>query len=448
MDLIMKHSLFKKGIVICFAIGFWLIFLTCKSDDNQKPFLAVKPIVQDTVSYPLITLQRDQLYDKILGSLVGSAIGDALGAPTEMWERPNMQVEYGYIDSLQDMIREPSPEGIWEFNMQAGSTTDDTRWKVLMSEYLLDQNKVLYQKDGPTPESYAQFVLQKYQREVNELKKVDGLDPEPFEQQLRRMTWLQEWAKVAKPFMDGDLKSYVRATNKFYGGEMACAGLLYAPLLGLVYPGSPHQAYKVGYEMSFFDLGYAKDLTALTAAMVSSAMQSNGDPTNITKVHQSVDPEGYFKSRLLGRVAYRIYKDALYEVDRVKSAVDNMPDQQGSPETYENQIQQLYDFLDSKKQDVSFHAAEHLINITAMLWTDFDFKRSLEFVINYGRDNDTVGAVTGSILGALHGYSKLPQDWKNTVVQINKNQLGVDLESIAMELTNMLIDNQIVNIAE
>ncbi len=425
-----------------------MIFCTCKSAVKEKPFLEIKPTIQDTISYPLLTLDRDRLYDKILGSLVGSAIGDALGAPTEMWERPNMRVEYGYIDSLQDMVREPSPEGTWKFNMQAGSTTDDTRWKVLMSDYLLHQNKALYQINGPSPESYAQYILQKYQHEVDALKNVEGLDPEPFEQQLRRMAWLQEWAKVAEPFLQGDLKKYVRATNQFYGGEMACAGLLYSPLLGLIYPGSPNQAYKVGYEMSFFDLGYAKDLTALTAAMVSSAMQANENPASITKVHQSIDPEGYFKSRLLGRVAYRIYKDALYEVDKVKSKVDNLLDEEGNPVTYEDQVQQMYDFLDANKQDVSFHAAEiHLINVTAMLFTNYDFKRALEFVINYGRDNDTVGAVTGSILGALHGYLQLPQDWKDTVMKTNKNQLGIDLESLAMELTSMLIENQVVDIS-
>ena len=55
-----------------------------------------------------------------------------MGAPTEMWNRFDMQVEFGHIDGLDSMVREPSAEGIWDFNMPAGSTTDDTRWKALM----------------------------------------------------------------------------------------------------------------------------------------------------------------------------------------------------------------------------------------------------------------------------------------------------------------------------
>jgi len=56
---------------------------------------------------------------------------------------------------------------------------------------------------------------------------------------------------------------------------------------------------------------------------------------------------------------------------------------------------------------MAFHPGEvHQINLTALLFTDFDFEKSLAFVTNYGRDNDTVAAITGAILGALHGFCK------------------------------------------
>ena len=68
------------------------------------------------------------LYDKILGCLVGSAIGDAMGAPTEMWNQWAIRETYGYVDSLDILMREASPEGPWDINLPAGAGTDDTRW--------------------------------------------------------------------------------------------------------------------------------------------------------------------------------------------------------------------------------------------------------------------------------------------------------------------------------
>ena len=85
-------------------------------------------------------LTEAELYDKVLGMLVGSAIGDAMGAPTEMWSRESIQLEYGFVEGLDSMVREVSPEGIWKANLPAGGTTDDTRWKNLTVDYLLSQD--------------------------------------------------------------------------------------------------------------------------------------------------------------------------------------------------------------------------------------------------------------------------------------------------------------------
>ncbi len=95
-----------------------------------------------------------------------------------------------------------------------------------------------------------------------------------------------------------------------------------------------------------------------------------------------------------------------------------------------------------------FHAGEiHMINLAALIFGEFDFQRSLEFVINYGRDNDTVGAVTGSILGAYYGKSRLPVDMVKAVLQTNKEKLAIDLEKWAENLTDMMISHGVVEIA-
>ncbi|MDX2246630.1 MAG: ADP-ribosylglycohydrolase family protein [Bacteroidia bacterium] len=395
---------------------------------------------------PYLTMSREQLYDKVLGMIVGSAIGDAMGAPTEMWSRNNIQVEYGFVDSLDDMVRDPSPEGTWAMNLPAGGTTDDTRWKVLFSEFLLTQSPALY-AEGADPYEFSRFLVGKYEAEMAALKTTETFDPEPLEYQLRRMAWLQEWAIVAKPFSEKDMEGYSYAVNHFYGGEMTCAGMLYSPMVGLAFPGAETKAYEAAYRLGIFDLGYARDITALTAALVSAAMRPDPTLQSVMAVLRDTDPNGYFKSRLVGRASYRLYRDALYIVDEARKIKLEDVDAskiklplKGRDPLYMAQMQRAFELLDAKNQDMPFHAGEiHLINLTALLFGEFDFNRSLEFAINFGRDNDTVGAVTGSILGAYYGKNKLPQDIVNTVLTTNKTRMGIDLEQIASQLTDKLL---------
>ena len=76
--------------------------------------------------------------------------------------------------------------------------------------------------------------------------------------------------------------------------------------------------------------------------------------------------------------------------------------------------------------------------MTALLYSDFDFRTALEFVVNYGRDNDTTGAVTGAILGAHLGAARLPQAWVDQSVQMNR-ELGIDLPALADRLVDAIL---------
>lgn len=434
-----------------------VVLLSCQ-DTTEKSTVTEMDITEtlpENRPLPYLEMSREKLYDKVLGMLVGSAIGDAMGAPTEMWSRNSIQVEYGFVDTLDDMVREPSPEGTWAMNLPAGGTTDDTRWKVLFSEFLLAQNPSMY-TGGADPYEFSRFLMRKYEAEIAGLRATETFNPEPIEYQARRMAWLQEWAVVAKPFAEKDMEGYSYAVNHFYGGEMTCAGMLYSPMVGLVFPGAENEAYEAAYRLGIFDIGYARDITALTAALVSAAMRPQPTQKEVLSVLRTTDPNGYFKSRLVGRAAYRFYRDAQYIVDEARKIrledVDatkiKLP-VKGRDLLYMAQMQRAFELLDAKNQDMPFHAGEiHLINLTALLFGEFDFRRSLEFAINYGRDNDTVGAVTGSILGAYYGKSGLPEDMVATVLSTNKTRMGIDLEKVAEGLTDKLIATGVVKVSE
>lgn len=390
------------------------------------------------------TLTRAELLNKVKGMLVGSAIGDAMGAPTEMWSRDYIQTEYGFVDHLDSMVREPSPEGTWLMNLPAGGTTDDTRWKKLTFQYLLS----LGDKPELDAKKFAQHLLLEYEQAVKALKNTAGNDPAAFEAQSRRMAWLQEWAAVARPFVAGKYLEYNDALSRFYGGEMVCAGLLYAPATGAFFPGEPLKAYQETFKTCIFDLGYARDLSALMAAMTAQAMSKDASPEKMLNVFRDIDPQGFFQSRLVGRSAYRILRDARQIVFDAQKLQWPDVDTSKVPKPkflkvdalYLARMQKAFELLDAKNQDMPFHAGEISLQVlTAMIFADFDFEKALAFLINFGRDNDTTGAVLGGVLGAYWGFDHLPGRLVDPVLRENKALLETDLDQLANHLTDKIL---------
>ena len=418
---------------------------SCQQSGDAPSRKTPMAVVADTSQYQIIIPSRDSLYNKILGSLVGSAIGDAMGAPTEMWNRKDRQTSYGYIEKLDPSAIDPSPEGLWDFHLPPGTTTDDTRWKFLVGNYVSEELPSFYQPQGPDPYSFSKHVLSAYQDEVRRLKNTPGYNPVDIEGNIRRMAWLQEWAQVAEPFAAKDLEGYTNALHRFYGGELLCAGMLYAPALALPYPGHPEKAYQASYRLGIFDQGYARDITGLTSALVAAALPYEATPESIMEVFRTVDPNDYFRRRLFGRVAFRTYREA----QRINQSAKEIDTCSGGPLTLPIingdsvqtcRMEYVFRALDRQNQDAPAHAQEILlVAVTAILFSEYDFQQCMEFITNYGRDNDTSGAVAGAILGAFHGFDQLPEALRQQVLETNKYNLSIDLEELAAKITDNIM---------
>jgi hypothetical protein len=421
---------------------FLLVFiasLSCKQKENTSP---AKNSSTPTNVTP--KLSREVYYNKVLGLLIGSAIGDAMGAPTEGWGRRDIQISYGFVTKLDSMVRNAGAEGPWKFNLPAGGTTDDTRWKNLFANYAFTEHW-----PSLKPENFATYIVDEYLENIKTLKATDSFHPEPYEDNLMKMNWLQEWALVADPYQKNQLKEYSNAVSKFYGGEMTCAGMLYSPMIGACVPGNPEAAYLAAYDLSIFDIGYAKDITSLVAAMTSQAFIENGSKESLASVIRNVDPKNYFKSRLVGRLPFGFYSNAANIAAETRALTrEDIPASFKIPVEVKGldlleyfKITETYRKLDKYNQDIMFHAGEiYLIAVTAMMCSDYDFEKTLQFVINYGRDNDTVAAVVGAILGVYYGADQLPEKQKQQILKVNKEMLNIDLEALAMSLTNKYLE--------
>lgn len=419
----------KEGISIFMASIILLGIHSCR----QQPSIDL-PIPQKT-SYQVDSLELSYAtyHDKILGAIVGSAIGDAMGASTEMWHRHDIQAKYGYITGLTPAIRQKSPEGTWRHNMILGSTTDDTRWKYLMTQYLTQY------ADHLEARHFADFVVDYYRSQTDALKNSHiEQSTDLLESHIDRLHWITEWARVAMAYQDGT-EAYIKAQARFYGGEMSCAGMLYAPMLGLIEL-DPSMAYELGFEHALFDIGYARDIAGLTAAMTSLSVRGSTIDSILDAI-ELIDPYEFKDSRLIGRLTEGIARTARHIV--TEGLLIQSPDPQLKPppsytgsELQWTQLQAIYDDLDQEKQAIPFHAGEiWQITIAALAYGDGNFEETMRFIVNYGRDNDTVAAVAGMILGTQLGYAQLPQVWKDQVQKTNKEIIGIDLAAMATQLT-------------
>jgi hypothetical protein len=424
---------------LIFLLSSVLFLITsCKKENGST---AIKSPKKEAYSLNSQTLSAEDRYDKVLGALVGSAIGDAMGASTEMWHRKDIQLKYGYIQGLTPAVREQSPEGTWGHNLNAGSTTDDTRWKFLMVKYL-SQNKA-----SLTPSAFAKFISAYYGGLTKELgAKEISSNPDMLDVQIEKIDWIKEWARVAIAYQK-DNASYQKAQNRFYGGEMSCAGQLYTPMFGLV-TSNPEDAYNVAYDHTLFDIGYAKDISALVAAMTQMAMQTQ-NMDSIINTATFVDPHGYQDSRLVGRISYAIADASIKRILAIKEKVliDSLIEKdtaifkipkgfQGNQKDWMRQ-EMAYQMLEKDEKAIAFHSGEiWQILITGLQFGQGDFTKTMQFIVNYGRDNDTVAAVAGMILGAKDGYSNLPKELKEEVLKVSREQMGIDLEALAKEMVS------------
>ncbi|MDP5062728.1 MAG: ADP-ribosylglycohydrolase family protein, partial [Maribacter sp.] len=408
----------------------------CKNDSNK--FDVPSPTSGNYLENE-IQLADPVYYDKVLGALVGSAIGDAMGASTEMWHRKDIQLSYGYINGLTPALREQSPEGTWGHNLLDGATTDDTRWKSLMVHYFKAN------KNNINPENFTDFIIEYYNTLTNALANKDiQISTDALDTQIEKIDWIKEWARVALAFKK-DNSTYQQAQNRFYGGEMSCAGQLYSPMVGLISK-SPAEAYQQAYDLSLFDIGYAKDITALVSTMTFMATRTESIDS-IMNVANFVDPIGYADSRLVGRIPTAILMSSHKNVKRINELVldsvllnDTLTFKvpKGFKSSKPDWIRQemVYRLLEKDERSISFHSAEiWQILVTALEYGRGDFEKTMQFIVNYGRDNDTVATIAGMVLGAKLGYKALPPHLSETIIKVNRENMGIDLEVLAREMS-------------
>ena len=355
---------------------------------------------------------KPTLKSRIRGSVLAQALGDALGAPFEFAAADSVERRTGekWLAGLYPFEGEKGPHGVWVDAAPAGTGTDDVRYNHLFMELAVELRRM------PTDRELAQRLLDVYERPGDFFPGYEELARGQFEM----------WEGVSRGFLGQESPNYpgvsasALATRSVGLNYPTMAGLLALPSVGLLFPGDPETAYRAAYSAAFFDVGYAREATALLAAAQSAALAGTAPAALVDEV-LALDPlclGGYFGGPFVA--------------ERLPLLLREAEGKRGA---------ELAQFLSSALRHFSvFDPYRALaIAIAALLAHADDPWQALLVAVNQGdldddgvwrryADIDCYAGITGALIGACCGDGALEAERVAQVVEGNRAVYGFDLE--------------------
>lgn len=339
--------------------------------------------------------------DKIRGSLIGGAVGDALGYPVE------------FISSYAGIKKRYGENGItrldttnWclfeENKCNKALISDDTQMTLFTACGLLNAKAQSKVPKYAICAAYLEWYNTQYGRKSN----------------CNKDCWITDVPELNKRRAPGNTcitaLQDIRSGKKAYNHSKGCGGVMRtAPiaLYGAVWNNESER------ELLEVRLSNIKDVDVLAA-----------DAAEITHKH----PLGWLPSALEAHIIYRIMQNDNPTVDDFKVYLAEGYDVLLS--LYPNEIANITELktltdkalalVDSPAPDVENieaigegwtgdEALAMAIYCTAKYFNNFE--QAMIASVNHKGDSDSIGAITGNILGAVVGYDAIPQFFKDYV---------------------------------
>ncbi|HET6430221.1 MAG TPA: ADP-ribosylglycohydrolase family protein [Phycisphaerae bacterium] len=360
---------------------------------------------------------RRRLEDRILGSVVGASIGDAMGGAFEGASAEYVRKRIG-TDWIDDMYgyagRLFGAYGVWWPRSPAGTGTDDTRMNHVFIESVIDHRGFI----GP------QLLAAEY---IRRYRHAEGYYPKRVAEMARRH--FQDFFPVSCgclgmecPELPGVPVEVLRDRSFGYRAP-SLIGLLSLACAGTLYANDPVRAYRKAYELSYFDVGYAKEACGLHAAAVSMAVGGIQDVEAILRRLSRLDPFRLARGRF-GQSLHPVVRRAGQLARKAGDARDLV-----LRLSRELATRHIFDPIDTLT-----------VSLAANRFAPDNPRQAILVGVNHRdvdaggdlvrfRDNDCTGYVTGSLAGALSGARRLPADWVDQVLAANKKVYGIDIEA-------------------
>jgi ADP-ribosylglycohydrolase len=335
------------------------------------------------------------------GCLIGGAVGDALGAPIEFMSFDQIKSAFGN-------------EGLTDYSeayARTGSITDDTQMTLFTAEGLiLSKVRQEYQGDaGSISAVYHALLRWLYTQEIGLQEHlinahgtcsiIDGL-----------LTGHKELFALRAPgntclsaLRSGQLGTIENPVNDSKG----CGGVMRMAPVGLMYDDA-EKAFQIGCECA-----------ALT----------HGHPTGYLA-------SGAFAAILSRLISGKTLTAAIYDSMSILKRNTNHGETLKAIDTAIELADKATPGPDTIKRIGQGWIAEEAlgIGIYCSLIAGVDFKNGILTAVNHSGDSDSTGAITGNILGALHGIDAIPENW---ILNLELKSL---IEETAVDLFNLNLD--------
>ncbi len=329
-----------------------------------------KKIPQVEITFPKI-LDKNALYQRIYGAWLGRCIGCLLGKPVEGWPRKEIENYLKATDSypLRDYFLY-APDKInnneYTFHSSAKEATrgnisymardDDLDYTIL--------NLKLVEEDG------FEFTTEDVAEE--------WLSNLPY--QMVYTAERQAYSNLVRGLKSPATAIYRNPFREWIGAQIR------ADIFGYIAPANPELAASLAYKDAC--LSHAKNGIygeMFIAAAISAALVSD-DLEKVINTGLSQVPEN---SRLT-----EVVKNVLIWSRKT------------------NNWQEVWQRV--MEQYGEYHVVHTLPNLAfvliGLIWGELDFRKTISIAVMCGHDTDCTGATAGSILGALKGIEKIPEE--------------------------------------
>lgn len=326
---------------------------------------------------------QDRTTDRIIGSVTGLAVGDALGAPVEGWSAREISRRFGTLRDYVDTGRLP------------GAYTDDAQQALCIVDILLEEGRF-------DPEALGQKFVELAQP-------IEGV----------RGRYFGAFRSTGPGFRDS-----VRALQR--GVSWRESGTLSA---------GNGTAMRVGPLGAFYHDGYFVDFRN---AVFESAWITHTDPRALAgaftiaySVIHAINQGDQFRPDSYLRDLHAAVQDAEKSIQRRYWHPDLGVDRVTCQHVTEA-IRRIGGWL---KRDTGeaieaiSRFAQHRTSLPTHALSSFvlgsgiaavylfgryfeDLEEALVIAVNLGGDADSIGAMVGTMAGALHGYSAIPARWR------------------------------------
>ncbi len=333
--------------------------------------------------------------DRIRGSLVGGAIGDALGYRVEFL-------------SYEDIIRKYGKGGITEYDIARVSgkalISDDTQMTLFTAAGILESEADSRNAGGTRElqyciaESYLCWLTTQWCTYDEYCRDADGTKytaqrlmeiPELFSRRAPGNTCLS----ALRTQKNGGINEHPLRDrindSKGCGGIMRTAPVALCrkgnPITDIDIEGAIASAITHGHSLGFMT-------SAVMAHIINRIVYPEGGLSNLRDIIEEAE-----------QTVCGLFRDDAH-IDELREIIDRSVSLVYNSDSDEQNIRKIGE---------GWVAEETLgIAIYCSLRYEHDFSGGIIASVNHDGDSDSTGAVTGNILGALHGYSAIEEKWK------------------------------------